>query len=53
MTRPNEKAETGASAERETPPPTPRWVKVFAVVVGVILAVVVVLHATGHGMHGH
>jgi len=53
MTRPNEKAETETSVDREMPPPTPRWVKVFVVVLGVILIVVVVLHATGHGMHGH
>jgi hypothetical protein len=35
------------------PPPTPRWVKAFVVVFGIMIVVVVVLHATGHGMHGH
>ena len=39
--------------EPDAPPPVPRWVKVFALVLGIILLGVIVLHATGHRMGGH
>ena len=36
-------------------PPTPRWVKVFGVLIGLFIVTVVILHLTGNGMgnHGH
>lgn len=52
MTQPNEKSQTEAS-EQDVPPPAPRWVKVFAFVVGIILLSVIILHATGHRAGGH
>lgn len=33
--------------------PTPRWVKISGAVVIALVATFVVLHLTGHGMHGH
>ncbi len=39
----------------ETPPATPRWVKVFGIVVIVVLVTFVILHLLGLGfgrMHG-
>lgn len=33
--------------------PTPAWVKTLAVMAAVFVAVVVVLHLSGHGMRGH
>jgi hypothetical protein len=40
-------------AERETPPGTPRWVKVFGVVLVVLLLAFAGLHLTGNApMHG-
>ena len=38
------------------PPPypgTPRWVKVFGIIIAVLVAVFVITHLTGRGMGGH
>ena len=43
----------GLESGRESPPPTPRWVKVFAVVVLALALLVVIVMATGiGGQHG-
>jgi hypothetical protein len=46
-----------SSSDRSTPPPMPRWVKLSAVVVGVLVLVFVILHlldgAGGHGPGRH
>jgi hypothetical protein len=34
-------------------PGVPRWVKVFGIVVVILVAVFVILHATGRGFGGH
>jgi hypothetical protein len=45
------------SSDRSTPPPIPRWVKLSAVVVGVLVLAFVILHllggAAGHGPGRH
>jgi len=38
---------------RESPPSTPRWVKVFGIVTLILLLLFVILHLTGHGLGGH
>jgi hypothetical protein len=40
-------------AEPSRYPGTPRWVKVFGLVVGVLALLFVVAHLTGHGMGHH
>ena len=40
------------SSDRPTPPPMPRWVKLSAVVVGLLVLVFVILHLLG-GAGGH
>ncbi len=35
------------------PPATPRWVKVFGIVVIVLVLLFVILHLTGRGFGGH
>ena len=52
MTHANNESQTNAP-EQDGPPPAPRWVKVFLVVLGIILLSVIILHATGHRMGGH
>lgn len=52
MTNPDEESQPDAP-EHGAPPPAPRWVKVFAIVLGIILLSVIILHATGHRMGGH
>jgi hypothetical protein len=44
---------TSNNAENEVKPPTPRWVKVFAIVIGLFVVVVVILHLTGNGPGSH
>ena len=51
MTRANEKHND--MPEQDAPPPVPRWVKVFALVLGIILLSMIILHASGHRMGGH
>lgn len=38
--------------DSETPPSTPRWVKVFAIIVIVLVLLVIVLHLTGNSLGG-
>jgi hypothetical protein len=35
------------------PPPAPRWVKVFGILIGVLLVIVIILHLIGRGMGNH
>ena len=35
------------------PPATPRWVKVFGIIVIVLVLLFVILHLTGRGFGGH
>ena len=42
-----------AGPDPESPPPAPRWVKVFAILAVVLAVLVVIRHAAGGGMHGH
>ena len=34
-------------------PPTPRWVKVFGILIGVLIVVFVILHLTGNSPGNH
>ena len=34
-------------------PPTPRWVKVFGIVIGLLIVVFVILHLTGNSPGNH
>ena len=38
---------------RESPPNTPRWVKVFGTIVIVLILLFVILHLTGHSPMSH
>jgi hypothetical protein len=38
---------------RRSPPSTPRWVKVSAIIVVVLVLLFVILHLTGGGFGGH
>jgi hypothetical protein len=42
-----------ADSDDDPPLGVPRWVKVFAVVATVLLAVFAILHITGVAPHGH
>jgi hypothetical protein len=42
-----------ADQDSNQPPSTPRWVKVFGIVVLVLVLVFLVLHLTGRGLGGH
>ena len=46
-------SQTHVRPDRESPPSTPRWVKVFGVIVIVLILLFVILHLTGHGLGGH
>ncbi len=50
---PESTGDTGVRPDRGLPPPTPRWVKVFGIVVVVLVLVFVILHLTGGGFGGH
>lgn len=52
MTPHNDESHTD-SPEQDAPPPAPRWVKVFLVVLGILLLSVIILHLTGHRVGGH
>ncbi len=47
--------ENSQKPERETPPKTPRWVKIFGVIGLLLVLLFVILHLTGHSpfMHMH
>ena len=42
-----------ATPSRRTTPGTPRWVKVFGIVVVVLVLLFVIVHLTGHGLGNH
>lgn len=39
--------------DREKPPPPPRWVWLFGVIVAALIVLFVVLHLTGRGLGSH
>lgn len=45
--------DTGMGRRRESPPSTPRWVKLFGFIAIVLVVLLVVLHLTGHSPGGH
>jgi len=45
--------DAGEGLPQRPTPGTPRWVKVFGIVVIALVLVFVVLHLTGHGFGGH
>ena len=45
--------DTGMRPDRVSNTSTPRWVKMFWIVVIVLVLVFVILHITGHGLGGH
>ena len=44
--------ETAAGRERESPPGTPRWVKVFGIITLAVAVLFVILKFAGGGGHG-
>ena len=34
-------------------PPTPRWVKVFGILIGALIVVFIILHLTGNSLGNH
>ena len=46
-------SQTHLELDHESPPNTPRWVKVFGIVVVVLILFVVTLYLTGHGPMNH
>jgi hypothetical protein len=51
MANPPPSNHTELTPERQTPPPTPRWVKVFGIIAIVVVVLFVVLQFIGGG-HG-
>lgn len=45
--------DTRMKPDRESPPGTPRWVKVFGIIVIVLVLLFIILHITGGGLGGH
>jgi len=45
--------QTHVKPDRRSPPSTPRWVKVSAIIVIVLVLLFVILHLTGNGFGGH
>ena len=41
------------SPDRASPPSTPRWVKVFALIFLLLIVLVIILHLTGNSFGGH
>lgn len=53
MAEPDDPGSTAQQADTATPPRLPRWVKVSAIVIGVLVVLLVVLELTGvAGDHG-
>jgi hypothetical protein len=50
---PYSNADTGVKPDRGSPPGTPRWVKVFAIIALALVVLLVILHLTGRGFGGH
>ena len=46
-------AENQKEPGRGSPPPTPRWVKLFVIAFILVIVLVVVLHLMGFGFGGH
>lgn len=44
--------DSGVTPDRESPPGTPRWVKVFGIVALVLVLLFVLMLLTGRGSHG-
>jgi hypothetical protein len=44
--------DTGVRPTADRPPSTPRWVKVFGIIVGVVVLLVVAMMFIGGGEHG-
>ena len=45
--------DTSGARDQGSTSPTPRWVKVFWIVIVVLVLLFVALHLTGHGFGGH
>ena len=45
--------EAGAAGDRDSPPPTPRWVKVFGLLALALVLLFVIKHLAGGGFRGH
>lgn len=50
---PSSREQSDGASDRESAPGTPRWVKIFAVVALVVVAVFIILLLTGHGPAQH
>jgi len=44
--------QTHVKPDRRSPPSTPRWVKVFGIIVIVLILLFVILHLTGNSLGG-
>lgn len=44
---------TGPDPDAGSPPPTPRWVKMFGLVVVALVVLFVIKHLAGGGFRGH
>lgn len=42
-----------ATGSDESPPPTPRWVVVFGIIIAALIAIFAIVHLAGGGFHGH
>jgi hypothetical protein len=49
----HEQGDTGVGSGRESTTSTPRWVKVFGIIVIVLVLLFVILHLTGNSLGGH
>jgi hypothetical protein len=45
--------DTGLGSNRESPPGTPRWVKVFGIIAILLILLFVVLHLSGNRFQNH
>lgn len=45
--------DTGSGGEGGSPPPTPRWVKVFGLLALALVLLFVIKHLAGGGFRGH
>ena len=45
----NNRNDCSVGPDRGSPPGTPRWVKVFGIIVLLLVLLLVILHLTGHG----
>ena len=51
-TYPDSNGDTGVGPDRGSPPRTPRWVKVFGIIVIVLVLLFVILHLSGNSPFG-